>query len=113
MRVRPQGCLVSPLVLKGCCCFRQMCLPGPSTLLHRRRRRDFGCPIPALDVNSPYMNWSRHHGGRRGYHHGNLREALIEAALRLIGEKGPGGLPLAPAARAPAAGPPPPPPPFP
>ena len=37
---------------------------------------------------------------RRGYHHGNLREALIEAALRLIGEKGPAGFTVAEAARA-------------
>ena len=37
---------------------------------------------------------------RRNYHHGNLREALIEAALRLIGEKGPGGFTVAEAARA-------------
>ena len=36
---------------------------------------------------------------RRNYHHGNLREALIEAALRLIGEKGPGGFTVAEAAR--------------
>jgi len=38
------------------------------------------------------MGWSR--GGprtRRGYHHGNLREALIRAALELIGDKGPAG----------------------
>lgn len=37
---------------------------------------------------------------RRPYHHGNLREALIEAALSLIAEKGPGGLTFADAARA-------------
>jgi AcrR family transcriptional regulator len=37
---------------------------------------------------------------RRGYHHGNLKEALIEAALALISEKGPGGLTFADAARA-------------
>src|SRR3989337_250425 len=39
-------------------------------------------------------------GGRRGYHHGNLREALIQAALELITEKGPGGFTFAEAARA-------------
>lgn len=39
-------------------------------------------------------------GKRRGYHHGNLREALVEAALRLIREKGPGGFTIAEAARA-------------
>ncbi len=37
---------------------------------------------------------------RRNYHHGNLREALIEAALRLISEKGPAGFTVAEAARA-------------
>ena len=37
---------------------------------------------------------------RRGYHHGNLKEALIQAALDLISEKGPGGLTFADAARA-------------
>jgi len=37
---------------------------------------------------------------RRSYHHGNLREALIEAALALIGEKGPAGFTFADAARA-------------
>jgi hypothetical protein len=45
------------------------------------------------------MGWSRHHDGGRRYHHGNLREALIEAALRLIAEKGPGGFTIAEAAR--------------
>ncbi len=38
-------------------------------------------------------------GGRRGYHHGNLREALVSAALALIAEKGPAGLTFAEAAR--------------
>lgn len=37
---------------------------------------------------------------RRGYHHGNLREALVKAALSLISEKGPGGFTFAEAARA-------------
>ena len=36
---------------------------------------------------------------RRPYHHGNLREALIEAAVGLIGETGPQGFSLAEAAR--------------
>lgn len=39
-------------------------------------------------------------GARRGYHHGNLREALIAAALELISEKGPAGVTFADAARA-------------
>lgn len=37
--------------------------------------------------------------GRRGYHHGNLREALIAAALELISSKGPAGFTFADAAR--------------
>ena len=46
------------------------------------------------------MSWSGHGGkGRRGYHHGNLREALIRAALDLIAEKGPSGFTFAEAAR--------------
>ena len=46
------------------------------------------------------MNWYRHgRGGRRGYHHGNLREALVDAALDLIAEKGPAGFTFAEAAR--------------
>lgn len=47
------------------------------------------------------MDWSKHRGGegRRGYHHGNLREALIRGALALIAEKGPAGFTIADAAR--------------
>ena len=47
------------------------------------------------------MAW--HKGGpgpRRGYHHGNLREALVAAALDLISKKGPAGFTFADAARA-------------
>jgi AcrR family transcriptional regulator len=36
---------------------------------------------------------------RRGYHHGNLREALVAAARRLIVERGPAGFTLVEAAR--------------
>jgi AcrR family transcriptional regulator len=36
---------------------------------------------------------------RRGYHHGNLKEALIEAARRFIAERGIGGFTLVDAAR--------------
>ncbi len=36
---------------------------------------------------------------RRGYHHGNLREALVQAALDLIASKGPAGFTFAEAAR--------------
>ena len=43
------------------------------------------------------MSWSRQ--GGRGYHHGNLKEALIRAALELIAKKGPAGFTFAEAAR--------------
>lgn len=36
---------------------------------------------------------------RKGYHHGNLREALVEATIALIREKGPTGFTLAEAAK--------------
>ncbi len=36
---------------------------------------------------------------KRGYHHGNLRQALVESALRLIEEKGPTGFTLSEAAK--------------
>jgi AcrR family transcriptional regulator len=38
--------------------------------------------------------------GRDSYHHGNLREVLIEAALQLIAEHGPAGFSFAEVARA-------------
>lgn len=44
------------------------------------------------------MRWSRE-SGPRGYHHGNLKEALIRAALELIAQKGPAGFTFAEAAR--------------
>lgn len=37
---------------------------------------------------------------KRGYHHGNLRQALVDAALILIAEKGPTGFTLSEAAKA-------------
>ena len=36
---------------------------------------------------------------KRGYHHGNLRQALVEAALALIAERGPQGFSLSEAAK--------------
>ncbi len=47
------------------------------------------------------MSWSKQGGrsGPRGYHHGNLKEALITAALELIAQKGPAGFTFAEAAR--------------
>jgi AcrR family transcriptional regulator len=43
------------------------------------------------------MSWSRQ--GPRGYHHGNLKEALVRAALELIAQKGAAGFTFAEAAR--------------
>jgi AcrR family transcriptional regulator len=43
------------------------------------------------------MSWKDR--SERGYHHGNLREALVQAALNLIAEKGPAGFTFADAAR--------------
>ncbi len=45
------------------------------------------------------MSCSKHGGGPRGYHHGNLKEALVRAALDLIAAKGPSGFTFAEAAR--------------
>jgi AcrR family transcriptional regulator len=46
------------------------------------------------------MSWSKdERGGPRGYHHGNLKEALLGAALELIAKKGPAGFTFAEAAR--------------
>ena len=46
------------------------------------------------------MSWSKEDKeGPRGYHHGNLKEALLRAALELIAQKGPAGFTFAEAAR--------------
>jgi AcrR family transcriptional regulator len=46
------------------------------------------------------MNWHKNRGRREGgYHHGNLKEALVQAALDLIAAKGPAGFTFAEAAR--------------
>jgi len=45
------------------------------------------------------MSWKDRSGGSRGYHHGNLKEALLRAALELIAKKGPAGFTFAEAAR--------------
>src|SRR6201989_2202814 len=45
-----------------------------------------------------HRSWSRDKGPR-GYHHGNLKESLIQAALDLIARKGPAGFTFAEAAR--------------
>ncbi len=46
------------------------------------------------------MSFEREQDRTRGYHHGNLREALVEAALRLIAERGPAGFAFVELARA-------------
>ncbi len=46
------------------------------------------------------MSWSKEDkDSPRGYHHGNLKEALLRAALELIAQKGPAGFTFAEAAR--------------
>jgi AcrR family transcriptional regulator len=54
----------------------------------------------AIHVSYDYMSWSREGSGRRGYHHGNLREVLIRATRDLIAERGLAGFSFAEAARA-------------
>ena len=47
------------------------------------------------------MSWTKpgKREGREGYHHGNLRQALIDAALAMIAERGPAGFSLTELAR--------------
>src|SRR6202048_4361110 len=46
------------------------------------------------------MRWRKENRrAERGYHHGNLKEALLQAALGLIAEKGAAGFTFADAAR--------------
>jgi AcrR family transcriptional regulator len=47
------------------------------------------------------MSWRKDQGrgAERGYHHGNLKEALLKAALDLIAQKGAAGFTFADAAR--------------
>src|SRR5260221_7089514 len=72
------------------------------------RGTNFGCFRTPSDVRPVHMKWSRDkdaqenqgEAGRRGYHHGNLRGALIKAALDLITSNGPPGFTFAGASRA-------------
>src|SRR5207237_1161124 len=76
--------------------------PAPTRLSNDRGGRFLGRSAdPRLHVKACNMSWSRpgDRDGRRGYHHGNLREALIRAALDLIAEKGQAGFTFADAAR--------------
>jgi AcrR family transcriptional regulator len=58
------------------------------------------CPADANHVKAIYMSTSKRRPGRRGYHHGNLSEALVQAALDLIAEFGPAGFTFAEVTRA-------------
>lgn len=56
--------------------------------------------IDRRHVKAIYMSWSKDDKeSPRGYHHGNLKEALVRAALELIAQKGPAGFTFAEAAR--------------
>jgi len=69
------------------------CGHQPKVICAHRRR-------PAGHVKAIYMRWSKDDkSGPRGYHHGNLKEALLRAALELIAQKGPAGFTFAEAAR--------------
>src|SRR5438445_1240042 len=47
-----------------------------------------------------HMSWRKEERrAERGYHHGNLKEALLQAALDLIAQKGAAGFTFADAAR--------------
>src|SRR5262245_12549146 len=74
--------------------------PPEDGLRARAPTRRFRRLLPR-HVNTLHSSWSRQGGrsGPRGYHHGNLKEALIRAALELIAQKGPAGFTFAEAAR--------------
>ena len=56
--------------------------------------------MPVQNVKGIYIMRDRFWSApRRGYHHGNLRETLIEAARHLIAVNGPEGFSLIEAAR--------------
>src|SRR6201997_1135926 len=67
------------------------------TGVHFARKRS-SAPAPA-HVKAFYMSWRKDQDRERGYHHGNLKEALLQAALDLIGQKGAAGFTFAEAAR--------------
>ena len=76
----------------------------PIRTLPRQAERRLASPTSTLAA--PSCKRSSHElvartaaDGPRGYHHGNLKEALIRAALELIAEKGPAGFTFAEAAR--------------
>jgi len=66
-----------------------ICGRGANDGRHRR--------TPLTHVNAHYMAWGKRYRG--GYHHGNLKEALVRAALELIGRERSAGFTFADAAR--------------
>ena len=50
-------------------------------------------------MKGPFFKSAFQSGERRGYHHGRLKDALIEAARALVAERGPAGFTLAEAAK--------------
>jgi AcrR family transcriptional regulator len=52
-----------------------------------------------MDPKDPFRSNFFGGAGRRGYHHGRLKDALIEAARSLVTERGPAGFTLAEAAK--------------
>src|SRR5215475_12712532 len=79
--------------MRDCRISARSCPAAASPATSRCRR-----PAPS-HVKTPHMSWSRQGGRPRGYHHGNLKEALIRAALELIAQKGPAAFTFAEAAR--------------
>ncbi len=63
---------------------------------------DRRCARGPINVKVLYMGGSKRGRGRerRGYHHGNLSEALVQAALDLIAKVGPAGFSFAEVTRA-------------
>jgi AcrR family transcriptional regulator len=68
----------------------------PATFIPNFGSAGGGRRPPCIHVKTIHMSWN---GAPRGYHHGNLKEALIRAALELIASKGPAGFTFAEAAR--------------
>lgn len=88
-RARPIGsCRVAAFVIGDA--VRRHGRDGPTTTGGAGRRRE---------EDRFLRPWRDGPGDRRSYHHGNLKEALIEAARRFIAERGVGGFTLVDAAR--------------
>src|SRR3990170_7369815 len=69
---------------------------GPSAAFGpRRASRRQGFDVKTLYMNPSDRGWRRPHS----YHHGNLKEVLLEAARKLIEQYGPAGFSLTEAAR--------------